>query len=269
MNVGRSSKLDCGRRGRGSRSGWACGRAAGGYGSRFHSIGKRIYGQFLEHINHSVVDGLFAEQIRGAGFEGEDFETYWTSVRGRGAVSIVEVVRTWREERADASPADAQASGRAAVPRVGAEYDGSVWIKTDRARRECRCASAARRAAIARTCRSRCRGGMAGSAIRIHEPGTRSRGDGRDRRQRTRRGPRRLRVADARRRAAGGMLRPDLLQALRGLRRRSSAGPAARSPRPTSGRTASGRMPRASITQRDMGRLLGLLTASAPTSIWS
>ena len=34
-----------------------------------------IYGQFLEHINHSVEDGLFAEQIRGAGFEGLDFET--------------------------------------------------------------------------------------------------------------------------------------------------------------------------------------------------
>jgi hypothetical protein len=37
----------------------------------------RIYGHFLEHINHSVVDGLFAEQIRGCGFEGEDFKTYW------------------------------------------------------------------------------------------------------------------------------------------------------------------------------------------------
>ena len=32
-------------------------------------IDQRIYGQFLEHINHSVEDGLFAEQIRGAGFE--------------------------------------------------------------------------------------------------------------------------------------------------------------------------------------------------------
>ena len=30
-------------------------------------IDKRIYGQFLEHINHSVEDGLFAEQIRGSG----------------------------------------------------------------------------------------------------------------------------------------------------------------------------------------------------------
>jgi alpha-N-arabinofuranosidase len=30
-------------------------------------------------INHSVEDGLFAEQIRGAGFEGHDFETYHVS----------------------------------------------------------------------------------------------------------------------------------------------------------------------------------------------
>ena len=30
-------------------------------------INTRIYGQFLEHIEHSVEDGLFAEQIRAAG----------------------------------------------------------------------------------------------------------------------------------------------------------------------------------------------------------
>src|ERR1035441_7870535 len=36
------------------------------------SIDQQIYGQFLEHINHSVEDGLFAEQIRGAGFESEE-----------------------------------------------------------------------------------------------------------------------------------------------------------------------------------------------------
>ena len=44
-----------------------------------------IYGQFLEHINHSVVDGLFAEQIRGRGFEGKDFETYWKSFGEKAA----------------------------------------------------------------------------------------------------------------------------------------------------------------------------------------
>src|SRR3954471_1913901 len=54
------------------------------------SIDKGIYGQFLEHINHSVEDGLFAEQIRGAGFEGKDFETYWTSFGPPGAARVVE-----------------------------------------------------------------------------------------------------------------------------------------------------------------------------------
>ena len=55
------------------------------------SIDKRIYGHFLEHINHSVVDGLFAEQIRGCGFEGEDFDTYWESFSDRGSVEIADV----------------------------------------------------------------------------------------------------------------------------------------------------------------------------------
>ena len=37
------------------------------------TIDERIYGHFLEEINHSVVDGLYAEQVRGQGFEGKDF----------------------------------------------------------------------------------------------------------------------------------------------------------------------------------------------------
>ncbi len=57
---------------------------------RLGTIDQKIYGQFLEHINHSVVDGLFAEQIRGAGFEGRDFETYWTAFGSPRAVSVVD-----------------------------------------------------------------------------------------------------------------------------------------------------------------------------------
>src|SRR5204862_3228049 len=55
------------------------------------TIDPKIYGQFLEHINHSVVDGLFAEQIRGAGFEGRDFDTYWTASGPAGAVRLVDL----------------------------------------------------------------------------------------------------------------------------------------------------------------------------------
>ena len=54
-------------------------------------IDERIYGQFLEHINHSVEDGLFAEQIRGAGFEGEDFKTYWEMFSDRGRVEVADL----------------------------------------------------------------------------------------------------------------------------------------------------------------------------------
>ena len=55
-------------------------------------IDRRIYGHFLEHINHSVEDGLFAEQIQGGGFEGEDFATYWKPFADRGRVELAEVV---------------------------------------------------------------------------------------------------------------------------------------------------------------------------------
>lgn len=54
------------------------------------AIDKRIYGQFLEPIDHSVEDGLFAEQILGAGFEGDDFQTYWKAVSDRGHVELID-----------------------------------------------------------------------------------------------------------------------------------------------------------------------------------
>src|SRR5579862_2729362 len=52
-------------------------------------INDGIYGQFLEHINHSV-EGLFAEQIQGRGFEGTDFTTYWRPFGTNGSASVVE-----------------------------------------------------------------------------------------------------------------------------------------------------------------------------------
>jgi alpha-N-arabinofuranosidase len=52
-------------------------------------ISDGVYGQFLEHINHSVVDGLYAEQVQGNGFEGKDFETYWKPYGENGSVTVV------------------------------------------------------------------------------------------------------------------------------------------------------------------------------------
>src|SRR5215210_277496 len=55
------------------------------------TIDKNIYGHFLEHINHSVEDGLYAEQIQGCGFEGKDFETYWKAFSDGGRVENADI----------------------------------------------------------------------------------------------------------------------------------------------------------------------------------
>jgi alpha-N-arabinofuranosidase len=98
------------------------------------NIEENIYGQFLEHINHSVVDGLFAEQIRGRGFEGGDFETYWESFEGEGNVRVVEV-KFKNGEKSIRLEADNDTVGirqdRIYV-REGYDYNGSVWIKPEK-----------------------------------------------------------------------------------------------------------------------------------------
>src|SRR3954452_4479919 len=96
-------------------------------------IDERVYGQFLEHINHSVEDGLFAEQIRGAGFEGEDFKTYWEpfSDRGRVEVAEVEFQNGKKSVRLNVS------GGRAGIRQgrifldAGSKYEGSLWAKPE------------------------------------------------------------------------------------------------------------------------------------------
>ena len=96
-------------------------------------IDRRIYGHFLEHINHSVEDGLFAEQVQGGGFEGEDFATYWKPFADRGRVELAEVdfkngTKSVRL-RAEGGRAGIR-QGRIFVD-AGREYDGSIWIKRE------------------------------------------------------------------------------------------------------------------------------------------
>jgi alpha-N-arabinofuranosidase len=97
------------------------------------SIDQRIYGHFLEHINHSVVDGLFAEQIRGCGFEGEDFKTYWEAFSDRGAVEIAEVEfqngKKSARLRADGGKAGIRQNRLYVVG--GHQYDGSLWVRRE------------------------------------------------------------------------------------------------------------------------------------------
>lgn len=97
-------------------------------------VDERIYGQFLEHINHSVVDGLYAEQIRGQGFEGNDFKDYWQTFAERGTVERVSVPF----ERGERSVRVAVEGGVAGLRQgrvnveAGTAYDGSVWLKLER-----------------------------------------------------------------------------------------------------------------------------------------
>ncbi|NMC40406.1 MAG: alpha-N-arabinofuranosidase [Bacteroidales bacterium] len=90
-----------------------------------------VYGHFLEHINHSVVDGLFAEQVQGCGFEGNDFETYWVPEGEKGKVEVAEVKFQNGEKSIRLSPGGGTAGikqGRIFI-ESGKEYSGSVWIK--------------------------------------------------------------------------------------------------------------------------------------------
>src|SRR6185312_16554218 len=97
------------------------------------AIDKRIYGQFLEHIYHSVVDGLFAEQIRGAGFEGDDFKTYWESSADRGEAELVNL----EFQNGSKSVRLRVSGGRAAIRQgrvfldAGIRYEGSLWLKPE------------------------------------------------------------------------------------------------------------------------------------------
>ena len=100
---------------------------------RMGQIDRKIYGQFLEHIDHSVEDGLFAEQIRGAGFEGRDFEVYWTPFGSPDAVRVVETQfeRGTKSVRMTAGSRPAGIRQRRIYLESGRTYDGSVWVKVE------------------------------------------------------------------------------------------------------------------------------------------
>ncbi len=96
-------------------------------------IDQRIYGQFLEHINHSVEDGLFAEQIRGAGFEGDDYKTYWEPVAERGQVELVDTAfrNGSKSVRLTVNGGHSGLRQRRIFVEAGVKYDGSLWAKRE------------------------------------------------------------------------------------------------------------------------------------------
>src|SRR6187455_758268 len=94
------------------------------------TIDERIYGHFLEEINHSVVDGLYAEQVRGQGFEGKDFADYWTPFGKDGEATLVAT----KFERGEQSVRLAARKGATGIRQgrlyveAGQTYDGSLWL---------------------------------------------------------------------------------------------------------------------------------------------
>ena len=96
-------------------------------------IDEGIYGQFLEHINHSVEDGLFAEQIRGAGFEGEDFKTYWEALPGSGVeVAEIDFQNGKKSVRLQAASGGAGIRQGRLFLEAGVKYDGSLWVRREK-----------------------------------------------------------------------------------------------------------------------------------------
>ena len=97
------------------------------------TVDEDIYGQFLEHINHSVVDGLFAEQIRGQGFEGADFRNYWESFADNGDVRLenVNFENGQRSVRLSVNDGTAGIRQGRVYLQEGFDYDGSVWLKPE------------------------------------------------------------------------------------------------------------------------------------------
>ncbi|MEJ2004851.1 MAG: carbohydrate binding domain-containing protein, partial [Cyclobacteriaceae bacterium] len=92
-----------------------------------------VYGHFLEHINHSVVDGLYAEQIRGQGFEGSDFEMYWEIIDNEREVSVENVPFKNGEKslRLHGDGGSAGIKQNRIYLQDGIEYNGSVWVKPE------------------------------------------------------------------------------------------------------------------------------------------
>ena len=101
---------------------------------RIGNIDVNVYGHFLEHINHAVVDGLYAEQIQGQGFEGKDFETFWKPFGPAGGASIVELpfeTGSKSVRLTAGKPATGVRQTRMYV-EAGRTYDGYVWLKPDK-----------------------------------------------------------------------------------------------------------------------------------------
>lgn len=101
---------------------------------RIGAIDRNIYGHFLEHINHSVEDGLFAEQVRGGGFEGTDYATYWTAIGAPGGVTLVDVPfeKGMKSVRITAAGTPVGLRQQRFYFESGRDYSGSLWVNIEK-----------------------------------------------------------------------------------------------------------------------------------------
>ena len=94
-------------------------------------VNENLYGHFLEHINHSVVDGLYAEKIRGQGFEDKDFETYWKVNGTDKQISKSNIpFKTGEVSVLFSDKAKASLVQDRIFLKKGKQYNGSFWAKT-------------------------------------------------------------------------------------------------------------------------------------------
>lgn len=95
------------------------------------AVDENIYGQFLEHINHSVIDGLYAEQVQGQGFEGKDFETYWKPVEKNGKATVADInfQKGLKSIRLSPSNGTAGIQQQRFYVKKDVAYNGSLWVK--------------------------------------------------------------------------------------------------------------------------------------------
>jgi alpha-N-arabinofuranosidase len=96
-------------------------------------IDENIYGQFLEHINHSVIDGLYAEQVQGQGFEGKDYETHWQPIENKGKVELIDIVfqKGLKSIRLSADNGTAGIKQSRLYVQKDKAYNGSLWVKPE------------------------------------------------------------------------------------------------------------------------------------------
>lgn len=98
------------------------------------SVEKGVYGQFLEHINHSVVDGLYAEQIRDQGFEESNLRDYWRTFNQTGYVqhaNNANFINGALSVRLVVNGGTTGVRQFRIYVQEGVTYNGSVWLKLE------------------------------------------------------------------------------------------------------------------------------------------